>query len=133
MNPLAIVTELGAKLIDKLFPDPKQKAEATLRLMELQQSGDLAQIAGQIELDKMEASNPKLFVSGWRPFVGWVCASGLAIQFILAPVLEWGSTLAGTPLKLPPLDMSVMLTLLVGMLGLGGMRTVERLNGVART
>jgi len=130
-EPLTAVLDLGGKIIDKLFPDPAQKAAATLKLMELQQSGDLAIIAGQIDLNKIEAANPNMFISGWRPFVGWVCAAGLAMQFLVGPLLAWGSTLMGHPVVLPPLDMGTLMTLLVGLLGLGGMRTVEKLNNVA--
>lgn len=130
-EPLTAVLEVGSKIIDKLFPDPLKKAEATLKLMELQQSGDLAIIAGQFEINKIEAANPNLFVSGWRPFIGWICASGLGIQFVIGPLLEWASVLSGHPVKLPEMDMSVLMTLLVGMLGLGGMRTVEKLSKVA--
>lgn len=129
MNPLAAALSIGEKLIDKLFPDPKQKAEALLKLKELEQQGDLAVIAGQVEVNKIEAANPNLFISGWRPFVGWVCASALLLQLVLGPLLLWVSTLAGKPVAVPELDMSLLTTLLVGMLGLGGMRTVEKLSG----
>jgi hypothetical protein len=78
---------IGEKLIDKLIPDPKAKAEALFKLKELEQSGDLTVIANQVEIAKLEAQNPSLFVSGWRPFVGWVCASGFAMQFVLLPLL----------------------------------------------
>jgi hypothetical protein len=131
LDPISSILDVGKVLIEKLIPDPKAKAEATQKLLELQQSGDLAVIAGQIEINKAEAGNRSLFISGWRPFVGWVCASGLAIQFIVGPLLMWGSAALGHPLVLPPLDMSTLMTLLVGMLGLGGMRTVEKLNNVA--
>lgn len=131
MNPLSAVLDIGGKLIDKLFPDPQKKAEATMKLMELQQSGDLAAIAGQLDVNKVEASNPRLFISGWRPFIGWVCGGGLALQFVVAPLLAWASSLVGHPVPMPVLDVSLLTTLLIGMLGLGGMRTVEKLNGVA--
>ena|SRR5207244_5103630 len=130
-EPVTAIFELGGKLIDKLLPDPAAKAAATLKLVELQQAGDLAVIAGQVEIDKIEAASPRMFVSGWRPFVGWVCASGMAMQFIVAPLVSWGSMLFHHPLTLPPLDTSVLMTLLISMLGLGGMRMVEKLNGVA--
>jgi hypothetical protein len=130
-EPLTAVLDIGGKLIDRLFPDPKQKAEATIKLLELQQSGDLAIIAGQLELNKIEATSPDRFVSGWRPFVGWVCASALAIQLVVGPLFAWGSAALGHALTVPPLDVSLLTTMLIGMLGLGGMRTVEKLQGVA--
>lgn len=126
------ILEIGEKLIDKLIPDPKLKAEALLKLKELEQSGDLSVIAGQNEINKIEAASPTLFVSGWRPFVGWVCASALAAQLVLGPLLSWGSDLFGRPVRFPSLETELLTTLLVGMLGLGGMRTVEKLQGVDR-
>jgi|SRR6185369_1006039 len=122
---------IGEKLIDKLIPDPKQKADAILKLKELEQSGDLAVIAGQIEINKIEAASPLTFVSGWRPAIGWVCATALAFQLVGSPILSWASTLAGHPVVPPVLNVELLTTLLIGMLGLGGMRTVEKLQGVA--
>lgn len=130
-EPLTAILDIGGKLIDRLFPDPKMKAEATMKLMELQQSGDLAIIAGQLELNKIEAASPDRFVSGWRPFVGWVCAGALAIQLVVGPLFAWATALFGKVYAVPALDVSLLTTLLVGMLGLGGMRTVEKLQGVA--
>lgn len=125
------ILDIGNKLIDKLIPDPKQKAEALLKLQELEQSGDLAVIAGQNRINEIEAANPSLFVSGWRPMVGWVCASALGFQLVIGPMIVWGSELIGHPVHPPIMQTELLTTLLVGMLGLGGMRTVEKLQGVA--
>ena len=122
---------MGEKLIDKLIPDPKQKAEALLELKKLEQSGDLQVIAGQIEINKIEAASQMTFISGWRPAVGWICALALAFQLVVSPILSWSSTLAGHPVVPPVLNVELLTTLLIGMLGLGGMRTVEKLQGVA--
>lgn len=132
MNPLAAVLQIGTALIDRLFPDPAKKAEATLELMKLQQQGDLAVIAGQLEINKVEAANPNLFVSGWRPFVGWVCAAGFAIQFVAGPLLTWGSTMAGRAVSFPQMDMGTLMTLLAGLLGMGGLRTYEKFTNSER-
>jgi hypothetical protein len=132
--PLPIIgslVDVVAKVLDKVIPDPKQKAEALQKLQELQQSGDLAVIAGQNEINKIEAANPRLFVSGWRPFIGWVCGSALAFQLVIGPMVVWGSTLIHRPIALPIMQTELLTTLLVGMLGLGGLRTVEKLQGVA--
>lgn len=131
LDPISAIMDVGGKLIDKLFPDPRAKAEALLKLQELQQSGDLQVIAEQVSVNKIEAANPNLFISGWRPFVGWTCGGALAIQFIVAPFAVWFSALVGRALAFPTLDTSLLTTLLVGMLGLGGMRTIEKLNGSA--
>ena len=132
-EPVTALLDLGTKLIERLFPNPEQKAAAMQKLMEMQQSGDLAVIAGQTEINKIEAANANLFVSGWRPAVGWVCVSGLFMSFVGGPFFTWGAALAHSAIVFPTLPLDILLTLLVGMLGLGGMRTVERLNGVART
>ena len=131
-DPVGAALDLGSKIIERLWPDPAKRDEAKLELFKMQQAGELAQIAAQLEVNKVEAANPSVFVSGWRPFVGWVCTVALAIQFIAAPALTWAAALAGHAVIFPSLDMATLLTLLGGMLGLGGMRTVEKLNGVAR-
>jgi hypothetical protein len=138
MNPLELLLGIGAKVIDRLFPDPAQKAQAQLELFKLQQSGELAELAASVQLatnqsnvNAEEAKSENLFKSGWRPFIGWVCGTGLAIQFIVSPILSWGSRLFNHPVDLPSLDLSVILTLLFGMLGLGVLRTHEKINGVS--
>ena len=127
-DPLSSAFELGSKLLDRFFPDPQKRAEAQLELLKLQQTGDLAVMAQQTDINKIEAANPNLFVSGWRPAVGWTCALGLLFQFLLAPLGTWASTLFGHPTPMPSLDMSTLSTLLIGMLGLSGMRTAEKLS-----
>jgi len=130
-DPVSAILGVGEKLIDRLIPDPKQKADALLKLREMEQSGDLAIIAGQNEINKIEAASTVTFISGWRPCVGWVCAAALAFQLVLGPLLSWLSQLVGHPVQPPVLQTELLTTLLVGMLGLGGMRTVEKLQGVA--
>lgn len=127
------------KIIDKVIPDPAAKAAAQLELVRLQQTGELAELKAdldlslaQISVNNTEAQSPSLFVSGWRPFVGWMCATGLGFQVLLAPLLEWGSDLLGHATVFPMLDTSLLWTMLAGMLGIGGMRTFEKLQGVAR-
>jgi len=130
-DPITAAFDLGGKLIDRLIPDPAQKAQAALQLMQLQQSGELAQMSGQMDIDKAEAANPNWFVAGWRPFVGWVCGLGLFSQFIVRPFVIWGSAMAGHPTDFPTLDMGTLVTLLGGMLGLTAARTYEKLNDAA--
>ena len=131
LDPLSALLDIGGKVIDRVWPDPEKAAAAKLELFKMQQSGELAVIAGQLDINKVEAANPSVFVSGWRPFIGWVCGSGFAIQFVIGPLAEWGSALYGHPVKFPQMDMGTMMPLLAGMLGLGAMRTAEKINGVA--
>ena len=105
-------------------------ANAKFELFKLQQSGELAELAGQMEINKVEAANASVFVSGWRPFVGWVCGGGLVYTFIGQPLLSWASLIWNFPIP-PNLDMGTLITLLGGLLGLGGMRTAEKIKGVA--
>src|SRR5579872_3587233 len=98
---VAAVSGVAGKLIDRLWPDPAQAAQAKLELLKMQQSGELAQLAadtdlakGQIATNTAEAANANLFVAGWRPFIGWVCGSGLAFQFIAQPLLTWTTHVA---------------------------------------
>lgn len=87
---------------------------------------------GQIEVNKIEAASTNLFVAGWRPAIGWVGAAALAYTVILAPMLSWGAAVyAGTPAPLPAVDPEYIMYIVMGLLGLGGMRTVEKTKGVA--
>lgn len=125
LDPVTALLDIGGKVIDRVWPDPAQAAQARLELIKLQQSGELTQIAGQLEINKAEAQNPNWFVSGWRPYIGWICGTGLGYQFLVYPIL-----VAFIP-NIVQLDMGTLLTLLGGLLGLGAMRTAEKLNGVA--
>lgn len=125
------VLGIGEKLIDRLWPDPAKAAEAKLELFKLEQSGELAQIMGQLEINKAEAANASVFVSGWRPFIGWVCGAALVYQYLIRPIVSWGVLAAGHPLPaMPGLDDNLW-ELLLGMLGLGGLRTLEKVKNVA--
>jgi hypothetical protein len=127
LDPVTALFEVGSKVLDRVLPDPAQQAAAKLELLKLQQSGELTQIAGQMDINKVEAASSSVFVSGWRPSIGWVCGAGFAVQFVIGPLAEWGAALAGHPVKFPQMDTGTMMPLLLGMLGLGGLRTAEKL------
>ena len=135
MSPL-LIPVLG-NLLDRIFPDQKAAAEAKLEVMRMAQAGELAQldaevklITGQIEVNKVEAANQSLFVAGWRPAIGWVCGAAFAFKFILGPAAVVAMAMAGHPITLPEFDFTEMSTILMGMLGLGALRTVEKVKGV---
>ena len=132
LDPVTALLEIGGKVIDRVWADPVQASAARLELIKIQQSGELAQIVGQMDINKAEAANPNLFVAGWRPFVGWVCATGFGVQFVIGPLGEWVSALAGHPVKFPQMDLGSMMPLLFGMLGLGAYRTAEKIQGVTK-
>lgn len=134
---LGSIFDFGKSLLERFVPDPAQKAKAVLDLATLQQTGELAKLAqenglmlAQIDVNKAEAQSTKLFVSGWRPAVGWVCVLGLGYSFVAWALLTWASNIWKFPPP-PQLDMGTLLPLLFGMLGLGGLRTYEKLNNVA--
>ena len=138
-DPLSAAFELGGKLLDHFFPDPSKRAEAQLELLKLQQSGDLAKLTAetslaqaQIQVNQAEAASPSTFVSGWRPFVGWVCGSGLAYVAIIEPVARFlADVVFGYTGRFPVIDTTLTMQVLLGMLGLAGMRSFEKGKGVA--
>jgi hypothetical protein len=134
--PFAAILDVGLKVLDRVLPDPKAKAEAQMKLLELQQAGALKELdaemqlaLGQLEVNKAEAAAPDAFRGGWRPFIGWVCGTALAFQFVVRPFLMWLAPAIGLPAGMPELDMGDLMTVLLGMLGLGGLRTFERVKG----
>jgi hypothetical protein len=128
-DPISAALELGTKIIERVWKDPAQQDAAKLELLKLQQAGELQKVAGQMEINKAEATNQSVFVAGWRPFIGWVCGSALAFQFIARPLIAWLSALFGHAVAPPALDMGDLFTLLFGMLGLGAMRSFDKAQG----
>tara|TARA_R110000868_G_scaffold69515_1_gene204571 strand:- start:99 stop:551 length:453 start_codon:yes stop_codon:yes gene_type:complete len=137
------VFQLGGKLLDRLWPDPAQKAAAVLELEKMRQNGELAQLASDTDLAKAqisvnleEAKHASLFVSGWRPAVGWVCASAFAYSYVILPFLQFAVFTFGTQgmadglVNLPKLELGDMMPVLLGMLGLAAARTTEKIKGV---
>ncbi len=124
------------KILDKFFPDPAVKAQAQLELIKAQQAGEFKEIDAAIALgqqqndvNKEEAASPDFFRGGWRPAIGWVGAAALFYEYLLQPLLVWASTIWAIPVP-PKLDNADLTAIITGMLGLGGMRTIERVQGV---
>lgn len=131
LDPITAALNIGEALIDRLIPDKTAANQAKANLITMQVQGDLAQIMGQIEIDKTEASSVNWFVSGWRPAVGWVCVLGLMSQFLVRPFVIFACNYFHRTTDYPSLDMGTLMVLLTGMLGLGMARTVEKINDVA--
>jgi|TARA_R110000823_G_scaffold231180_1_gene357911 hypothetical protein len=137
-DPISAALDIGKMAISRIWPDPAQQADAQLKLAKLAQDGNLAGLqaevqllVGQMSINKVEAASKSLFVSGWRPFVGWVCGFGIAWNFILQPLISWIAFLFDVDLKgAPQLDISDLMTLLLGMLGLAAQRTYEKKHNV---
>lgn len=132
LDPVTALLDIGGKVIDRIWPDPTQAANAKFELFKLQQSGELAAIAGQLKINEVEAANPNVFVSGWRPWAGWVGGAGLAYAAIIEPIARFVATVflhyTGT---FPVLDTVLTLQVLGGMLGLAGLRSWDKKNGTA--
>ena len=140
MNPLIIggLLDIGTRLVEKIFPDPHAASEAKLKLLELSQKGELAELEAAVRMseaqnrvNEKEAEHRNLFVSGWRPSIGWICGAAFGFKFILAPTLIMIGSVMGTNIPVPAIETSELTTVLLGMLGLGGLRTFEKVKGVA--
>lgn len=127
MIGLDAILGIGNTLISRLIPDPAAQDAARLELLKLQQSGELATMTAQTDINKVEAANSSIFVSGWRPAIGWVCSLAMAYQYLVRPFL----TAFYPVLIFPGLDDNLW-QLMMGMLGLGGLRTFEKTQGVAK-
>lgn len=121
---IGAVADLAGSVINKIWPD---KTEAEKQ----QLAAAVTLVQGQIEINKAEASNPSVFVSGWRPAIGWVCGAACAWNWIGLPIAKTAMLIYGHPLDIAPADIGEMFPVLLGMLGLGGLRTAEKINGVA--
>jgi len=139
MNPLLLsgLFDLGKGLIDRLFPDPAAKAAAQLELLRMEQTGALAQLAAETDLAKLqiqtnieEAKSTNWFVAGWRPAIGWVCGAGLAYAALVEPFARFAAKVwFGYTGDFPVINTDLTLQILMGMLGLGAMRSVEKVKG----
>ena len=119
-------------LLDKFIEDKdvKNKLAHDLSTMAERHAQELAK--GQMEINKTEAAHKSLFVAGWRPAIGWICGLGMASNFLLIPVANFVLALTGSTILIPLLDTGEMMPVLMGMLGLGAMRTYEKKQGVQR-
>ena len=129
------IADFAGKVIDKIFPDKTAAEAAKLEMFKLQQQGALQEVQNdfqlmvqQIATNLEEAKNGNLFVSGWRPAVGWVCASALAYNYVIMPFAYWAAkSFFPQVAPLPILDMGELMTLLFGMLGIGAMRSFDKI------
>jgi len=121
-----------AGLLDKFVEDKDQKNALAHEIATMAERQAHESVMAQIEVNKAEAASASLFKGGWRPAVGWVCAMALFYHFILQPVLLFGVAVSGVAIPaLPQFDMASLMPILLGMLGLGGLRTVEKIKGKA--
>jgi hypothetical protein len=120
-----------SEVLDRVIPDQASAAKAKLEMEARLLEAATTQASQQAEINKVEASHQSIFVSGWRPYIGWVCGMAIAWAFLLAPMLSWLLPVVGVVAAVPPLQTEFLLELVFAMLGLGGLRTFEKLKGVA--
>ena len=120
-------------LLDKFIADADERNRLAHEIATLaeRQAHEIAK--AQIAVNKEEAGSHSMFVAGWRPATGWICAIGLATNYLFIPVCNFVLTVTESPITVPPLDLSEMMPVLLGMLGLGGLRTYEKTKSVARS
>ncbi len=127
-----IIGPILGPLLDRI-PNENERARAQEQVESQMLGAMTSLVQGQLDINKKEAEHPSIFVAGARPGILWVCSAGLAWNFVIQPIVEWGGFLSGIDLSsAPKLDTNELTTILLGMLGLGGMRTYEKKLGVAR-
>lgn len=131
IDPITAGLDVFGKVIDKIFPDKTQADAAKAELLKMQINGDLQLALGQQATNTAEAGSSSVFVAGWRPFIGWVCGMGCAWNWIGLPIAKLVCALLDHVIVLQMADLSEMMPLLLGMLGIGGMRTFEKVKRVA--
>lgn len=120
-------------LLDKFVEDKDQKNALAHEIATMSERHAQQLAMAQIEVNKVEAASGSIFKGGWRPFIGWVCGFAFMYHFVLQPLIVFGVTTAGITIPpLPEFDMSSLMTVMMGMLGLGGLRTFEKQKGVAK-
>ena len=119
------VADVVGSVIDRIWPNKTEQEKQEMQAAMLV-------VQGQLDVNKAEAGSSSVFVAGWRPFIGWVCGGACAWNWIGLPIAKAGLALAGVTLDLAPADLTEMLPVLMGMLGLGALRTFEKTKGVAR-
>lgn len=131
LDPITAFVDGITTVVNKIWPDASesQKQQFNLGLAELSANVDLAK--AQMAINQQEAASPSLFVAGGRPFIMWVCGIAFAYHFVLQPFMAFILSATGNSTPLPVFDMGTLSTVLMGLLGLGGYRTIEKIKGVA--
>lgn len=130
---LASILDPISNLLDKIVPDADERAKLAHEIATMAERHAHELALAQIEVNKAEAASGSIFKGGWRPFIGWVCGTAFAYHFVLQPLLIFLVALYGWEIpNLPDFDMASLMTVLGGLLGLGGLRTFEKYKGVAK-
>jgi len=119
-------------ILDKAIPDKDLKEKLAHEIATMAERHTHEQVQAQLEINKTEAAHKNLFVAGWRPACGWICVLGMAGNFLVIPFANMILELFKTGVYVPMIDLSTMLPVLMGMLGLGGLRTLEKVQGAQK-
>ena len=122
----AVIGTIGT-VLDRVIPDKNKRAEAQEQLQNLLTTQDFQIAVEQIKVNAIEAQSDNIFKSGWRPSVGWICSIAFALHFVILPLFNWFLMLCGKQPILVPFQMDTLLTVLLGLLGMGTLRTVEKM------
>lgn len=135
MNPILDiitgVTPIIGKLLD-LIPDKNARQRAELEMQAALMKYAAEQGAQQAEINQAEAANPNLFVAGWRPAIGWACATAFIFIYVLAPIVSWAASFFGAVVPMPQFNVDALMSLTLGMLGLGAMRSFDKWRGTSK-
>jgi hypothetical protein len=130
---LAAVLPAVMEVAGRFLPEDKEKRAQAEREIQAKLTDSLAQVdLAQLGINKVEVAHRSIFVAGWRPFVGWTCGTALAYTYVIQPILVFGLAQTGHLIELPGVDITALMPVLMGILGLGGLRSWEKVKGVAR-
>jgi hypothetical protein len=130
MLPILSIIEIGAKLLDKVIPDKDARERAQAELLKAANDQDFQLSLAQIRVNEEEAKSENIFKSGWRPAIGWICVFGLFYNFVLYNILLWVVATFGINITPPALMSDILMELVFAMLGLGSLRTFEKVKGI---
>jgi hypothetical protein len=132
LSGLSALIDPISSLLDKVIPDKDLREKLAHEIATMAEKHTQEQVMAQIEVNKVEAAHHNLFVAGWRPAIGWICALGMAGNFLIIPFVNMALELTESGVLIPMIQLSEMMPVLMGMLGLGAMRTFEKTKGVSR-
>lgn len=124
------IIDIVGKVIDRVIPDKAAAQKAKDALTDKALQADISSMMAQIDVNKTEAASSSIFVAGWRPAIGWICAGALGYQYLFSPLLWWAATSFQWNVTAPPKLDDVLWQLLFGMLGMGALRSYDKIKGV---
>ena len=130
MIPVLSILEIGAKLLDKVIPDKDAREKAQAELIKAAQDQDFQLALAQIKVNEEEAKSDNIFKSGWRPSIGWTCSVAFILHFVAFPIINFVIVALGYKEVVISFDMATLMTVLGGLLGIGGLRTYEKIKGI---